>query len=298
MLKEANVLLRRKARRISPEAKNEVERHITRLERALSLKTKPRIKERKADLRGAISKHIPRSRWDVVREWSCSLATAILLALVIRQCAAEPYKIPSGSMLPTLNTGDKILVSRFSYGLRIPFTHTRFWTSKPQRWDVIVFSTRGIHDASQYPRNFVKRVVGLPGETLAIRDGRIYRYLRDEEGGEQVVPVDRPDKVPAIDYTNVGEGRQLLIEEHDYVRFLGIRLWKKGDARPRRRGYWKYGIEGHKFTVPPSHYFVLGDNTANSADSRAWGFVPFENIKGRVICKWSFLPPWGRGMVR
>jgi len=164
---------------------------------------------------------------------------------------------------------------------------------------VAVFSTRGITDASQYPRNFVKRVVGLPGETLEIQDGEIYKYVPDRSGGEKAELLNRPDRVPKIHYQNTPERQPVRLEEWDYVKILGIRLpLKKGAPHQSVRGNWPYGIKGQKFTVPKGHYFVLGDKTENSFDSRGWGFVPFENLKGKVICKWSFLPPWGQGVVR
>jgi signal peptidase I len=163
---------------------------------------------------------------------------------------------------------------------------------------VIVFSTRGIYDASQYTKNFVKRVVGLPGETLEIRDGEILKYVPDGEGGEKAVPVGKPEYVPDISYGDIPANQPLRLQEYDHVKVLGIRLWKKGEPRHEERGTWRWGVEGQKIPVPEGHYFVLGDNTGNSFDSRAWGFVPFENVKGKVICKWSFKPPWGQGWVR
>jgi signal peptidase I len=299
LLKNARILLRKKAKTIAPEGNEEIEGRIAQLESAISRGGKKQVEKCSLALQRSVARHVPKRKAEVAWEWAHSLATAVLLALVIRHFAVEPFKIPSGSMIPTLEVGDKILVNKFIYGLRIPFTGIRFLKiSKPKRWDVIVFSTQGIPDASQYPKNFVKRVVGLPGETLEIRDGNIYKYVPDGNGGENAVPVDRPDRVPNIDYNDIDREQRLQLPVNDYVKVLGIRLWPRGPARRSERGYWRYGITGQKFTVPEGRYFVLGDNTANSFDGRAWGFVPFENIKGKVICKWSFLPPWGRGMVR
>jgi len=299
LIKRAKTLLRAKAKQVTPEGKKEIEERIAELDRAVSRGAKKQVEKGGAALSRSVARHIPKRKLEVVGEWTYSLATAALIAMVIRHFAVEPFKIPSGSMIPTLKIGDKILVNKFRYGFRIPFTGIRFVNvSRPKRWDVIVFSTRGIHDASQYPKNFVKRVVGLPGEKLEIRDGKIYKYVADGNGGEKAAPVERPEYVPKIFYENIKQGQQLRLEEWDYVKFLGIRLWKKGFPRHSFRGTWPFGIEGKPFTVRKGHYFVLGDNTENSFDGRGWGFVPFENIKGKVICKWSFKPPWGQGLVR
>ncbi len=300
MIKEARILLRRKARKVTSEGRQEVEERIADLERACSKKAKKQIENGKVALRKAVARHIPRTKLDVVAEYAYSLATAVLIALVIRHFGVEPFKIPSGSMIPTLRIGDKILVNKFIYGLRIPFSKTRLISvSKPDRWDVIVFTTQGIPDASQYPKNFVKRVVGLPGETLEIRDGEIYKYVPDGNGGEEAELVPKPEWLWDIHYENIPPGQRIRLQEWDFVEILGIRLpWKKNGYRESVRGYWRYGRSGQKFTVPEGHYFVMGDNTTSSFDSRGWGFVPFGNIKGKVMCKWSFLPPWGRGVVR
>lgn len=270
------------------------------LERALSRGARKQASKASAALRKAVARHIPHSKLDVVLEYAYSLATAILIALVIRHLAVEPFKIPSGSMHPTLKIGDKILVNKFIFGLRIPFTGARFIpVSKPKRWDVIVFTTQGIPDASQYPKNFVKRVVGLPGETLEVRDGDIYKYIPDGNGGEKAELVPKPEWLSDVRYTNIDDRQRIRLQEWDYAKVLGIRLpWKKDGYRESVRGYWRYGKPKKKFTVRERTYFVLGDNTTSSFDSRGWGFVPFENIKGKVICKWSFLPPWGQGVVR
>jgi signal peptidase I len=300
LLKEAKILLKKKSSRVAAEGKGEVEERIAELERAISRGAKKQVEKAAAALRKAVARHIPRTKREVIGEWVYSLGAAVLIALVIRHFAVEPFKIPSGSMIPTLEIGDKILVNKFIYGLRIPFTGIRLVEiSKPQRWDVVVFSTRGIRDASQYPKNFVKRVVGLPGETIEIQDGEIYKYVPDGNGGEKAELVERPDGIPEIRYQNIEEGQKVRLEEWDYVKILGIRLpLKKGVPRQSTRGNWQYGIKGQKFTVREGCYFVLGDNTQSSFDSRGWGFVPFENVKGKVICKWSFLPPWGQGVVR
>lgn len=300
LMKETRVLLKRKARKMTPEGKQEVESSIAELERALSRKAPKQVQKAKEGVRKAVARHVPHTKLDVVLDYAYSLATAVLIALVIRHFVVEPFKIPSGSMIPTLKIGDKILVNKFIYGLRVPFMKTRLVDiCRPRRWDVIVFTTSGIPDASQYPKNFVKRVAGLPGETLEIREGEILKYVPDGKGGEKAVAVSKPEWLSDLHYANTQEGQRIRLQQWDYRKILGIRLpWTNGAAREGIRGYWRYGKESQKFTVPEGHYFVLGDNTLSSFDSRGWGFVPFGNIKGKVICKWSFLPPFGKGLVR
>jgi len=300
LIKEARALLKKKANRVTPEGKKEIEDAIEELERSISRAAKKQVEKNAATLRKSVARHVPRTKLEVAAEWAYSLATAVVIALVIRHFLVEPFKIPSGSMYPTLKIGDKILVNKFVYGLRIPFTGIRLVdVSRPRRWDVVVFTTQGIPDASQYPRNFVKRVVGLPGETLEVKDGEIHKFVPDGNDGEKNQLIPKPPWLSDVHYTNIDEGQRIRLQEWSHVKILGIRLWKKKDAgRESTRGNWRFGIRGRRFTVPEGHYFVLGDNTTSSFDSRGWGFVPFENIKGKVICKWSFLPPWGQGVVR
>jgi signal peptidase I len=212
------------------------------------------------------------------------------------------------------------MVSKFAYGPKIPFTSTRLWTVKPKRWDIIVFTTKGINTedgqpaASDPARNFVKRIVGLPGETIEIRDGWIYAngekaempaYLRDRLIAQKpVAQKEREERyggaAPPIEYNDApyepGLKTPPLCTQTLYrinINFLGIHLFPRGDPRgvPTAEE-WPYGQPGQAFTVPEGHYFVMGDNTLESLDSRAWGFVPFENIKGRVLCVWYPVYRW------
>jgi len=172
----------------------------------------------------------------VWRQWLESIITAFILALIIRSFIIEPFKIPSGSMEPTLKVGDKILVNKFIYGARIPFTNIFFpKIREPQTGDIMVFI---------YPVNpkkdFIKRVIAKGGDTVEIRNGNIYI-----NGKLCNYPVIRD-----IYYYNVGP----------------------------------YGKD--KIIVPEGHFYVLGDNSGNSKDSRFWGFVPEENRIGKAFLIW------------
>ena len=174
-------------------------------------------------------------------EYSEILIVAIVLALIIRAFLVQAYKIPSGSMLETLQIGDYLLVTRFNYDIKVPFTDISIInTGDPERGDIIVF--RYPVDTSQ---NYIKRVVGLPGDTIEIREKQLFR------NGKAVV--------------------------EPYSQFT--RPWSRIT-----------GIDNYnQIIVPENKLFVMGDNRDESADSRAWGFVPRENIHGKAwIIYWSW----------
>ncbi|MBU1124976.1 MAG: signal peptidase I [Candidatus Omnitrophica bacterium] len=171
----------------------------------------------------------------VIREWAESIFTAFILAMVIRAFIVQAFKIPTGSMRPTLMEGDLILVNKFIYGAKVPWSNWRLPAfAKLKRGDVIVFI---------YPedkkKDFIKRLVGLPGETLEIKNGNV--YINNE-------PITDP--------------------------LLGGRYYyNRGD----------FALQDQKIIIPENSYFVLGDNSASSKDSRYWGFVPYGNVLGKAM---------------
>ena len=318
VLREARVQLRRYQHRISDETRRAIEADVAKLEQARDKHDKPEARKIAQSLLKKIRTHTPKTFWHHTTETVESLAVAVVVALAIRHFLIEPFKIPSGSMEPTLHgtsqqprhMGDFIMVEKFAYGPKIPFTNRRIWTVNPKRWDIVVFSTKGINApdgrpaASDPARNFVKRVVGLPGDTLEIRDGWLY------VNGEKA---DMPDGLaerliaqkPAAITQSAATGRRLdasyldapyepapdrvhaYKKSHYLINLFGLHVFAQQDRDETVFiGPWPYGHEGQTFTVPEGHYFVMGDNTLESADGRAWGFVPFENIKGRVIFIW------------
>ena len=177
-----------------------------------------------------------------IREWTESIVIAVILALVIRAFVIQAFKIPSGSMIPTFQIGDRLFVSKFIYGARIPFTGIRLpAVRQPKRGDIIVFVS-----PEDPKKDFIKRLIAVGPETVEIRDRRIYI-----DGKE----VDEPASIRSIDYYNGGI----------------------------------YGQEGQVTRVPEGEYFVMGDNSANSRDSRYWGFVPKKNLIGKA--EFIFWPP-------
>ena len=205
-------------------------------------------------------------------ETSNSLISVLFIVLVIRSFIVEPFTIPSGSMLPTLQVHDFILVNKFSYGLRLPVTNTKIIPlGEPERGDVMVF---------KYPedtgQNFIKRVVGLPGDRIAVRDNVLYF------NGE------------AVPRELVGRERNSQVWRREYVETLGEQphlIWQEGRVNPysgdamipeRTQGEWQ---------VPEGSYFVMGDNRDNSNDSRFWGVVSEDLVVGEAFLIWMHWDP-------
>lgn len=212
----------------------------------------------------AVQKSIEIPQEPVLVEYSRSLFPVLLIVLVFRSFLFEPFKIPSGSMIPTLLVGDFIVVNKFSYGVRLPVLNKKiFSTGEPQRGDVVVF--RFPQDPSV---NFIKRAVGLPGDTITYRDKQLYvngEKVETENAG-RFKSSDIKCSTPARDAGLFNE--QLGDIEHEILLHGG---------RPGRNGQW---------VVPAGHYFMMGDNRDRSNDSRMWGFVPEENLLGRAIGIW------------
>jgi signal peptidase I len=205
-------------------------------------------------------------------ETTKALAVAILLALAIRSFVVEPFTIPSGSMIPTLLVGDFILVNKFVYGVRLPITGTLLVPAgEPSRGDVMVF--RYPDDPSQ---DFIKRVIGVPGDRIEIREGRLWRNGQPADRrlvGEYVyTDVERKRAVPTRRY------RESTPAGEEYTT-----IYRSDRGGLGGRGPW---------LVPEAHYFVMGDNRDNSRDSRFWRspFVRADQIKGRaMLIHWSWV---------
>ena len=203
-------------------------------------------------------------------EYARSFFPVLLVVLVLRSFLFEPFRIPSGSMIPTLLVGDFILVNKFSYGLRLPVTNTEILeTGRPERGDVAVF--RFPRDPS---KDYIKRVAGLPGDVVTYRDKRLTINGEPVElsGAEPYVYQDESDRT-----INAVLSQEMLGEAtHD--------LLVLPDARGGSEGEW---------TVPDGHYFMVGDNRDKSNDSRYWNFVPEANLVGRATRIWMH---WNGGI--
>jgi signal peptidase I len=219
-------------------------------------------------------------------DWTAGLFPVILIVFLLRSFLFEPFKIPSGSMIPTLLVGDLILVNKFHYGVRLPVINKKIIDNHPvQRGDVMVF---------RYPVDprvdYIKRVVGIPGDEIS--------YVNQQLSVNGQV----------VDRKSLGD-----FYDEDSLRYAPMFSEHLGEVDhkmltdPRRQTYYgpepktfpmhencRYTAEGVTCKVPAGHYFMMGDNRDNSQDSRFWGFVPDENIVGRAFFVWMNLGNVGR----
>ncbi len=221
----------------------------------------------------------------LVVEYARSFFPVIFIVLIVRSFLAEPFRIPSNSMMSTLLTGDFVLVSKFSYGIRLPVLDTKIIpVGEPQRGDVFVFRYPGYACEGRAQRsarpcgqpfepvpfeNYIKRVVGLPGDVIEYRN----KVLTVNGVRVEAQPLDR--------YVGVGSGQemtgalrlseQLGEKKHDILVMPNLRRGDVGE------GVW---------TVPEGMYFAMGDNRDNSQDSRYWGFVPEQALVGKAFLIW------------
>lgn len=218
-------------------------------------------------------------------DWTAGLFPVILAVFVLRSFLFEPFKIPSGSMIPTLRVGDLILVNKFHYGVRLPVLNTKVIDNhSPQRGDVLVF---------RYPPqpslDYIKRVVGVPGDEIS------YLNKQLSVNGQPVPRAAQPD---FFDRDSMSYSKQ-------FRETLGSKSYNtlNDDARPAFipgaaafpfHDNCRYTVEGVTCKVPAGHYFMLGDNRDNSLDSRFWGFVPEENIVGKAFFVWMNFGDLGR----
>ncbi|HVL57858.1 MAG TPA: signal peptidase I [Burkholderiaceae bacterium] len=210
-------------------------------------------------------------------EYTAGLFPVIAIVFLLRSFLFEPFKIPSGSMMPTLLVGDLILVNKYTYGVRLPIIHTKVLdVGLPQRGDVMVF---------RFPRDpsvdYIKRVIALPGDRVTYENNRLWindRPVPIREAGE-FFDSERLTYSRAYLET-LGETEYKLLTDLEKPSFIPT-----VDGFPHRDSC-QYGRTRLSCLVPPGHYFVMGDNRDNSLDSRFWGFVPEENIVGKAFFIW------------
>jgi signal peptidase I len=218
-------------------------------------------------------------------EYTASFFPVILLVFVLRSFLFEPFRIPSGSMIPTLEIGDLILVNKYEYGIRLPVVNRKVVElGQPKRGDVMVF---------RYPLNpsqdYIKRVVGLPGDRVEYVNKRLTI-------NGQPVPMQKLDPYYDADrmqyYTQFLE--KLGTVDHRVIVSDQVPPGLGGGFPNTHPGACQYSGSGVVCQVPPGHYFMMGDNRDNSEDSRFWGFVPDENIVGRAFFIWMNFGNIGR----
>ena len=210
-------------------------------------------------------------------DWTAGLFPVIVVVFILRSFLFEPFKIPSGSMIPTLHIGDLILVNKFHYGVRLPVVNTKLTEgSAVQRGDVMVF---------RYPPkpsvDYIKRVVGVPGDEVS------YLNKRLTVNGQPIATKALPDffDESTMRYfkhysENVGAKPHQILQDDERPAVI-----PGADPFPGR-DQCHYTVEGVTCKVPAGHYFMMGDNRDNSLDSRYWGFVPDANIVGKAFFVW------------
>ena len=278
---EARLILKRKQKQLSPELKERLETALEAVLHDLKAKDWARLEASREKLCNLIESDLAAFRPNQYWESFKALLLAVLIALFIRWLFIEPFRIPSGSMIPSLLIGDQLLVNKLVFGPNIPFTTRKLWLPRaPRRGEVVVF---------RYPKepqtDYIKRVVGLPGDKVEMRDGILFvndRKIERVQAGTYDGPVGE---------SGCSNGPFTLLDEQlgqcNHKIILCQDEWE-----PRNFG---------PIIVEPEHFFAMGDNRDKSSDSRSWGQVPFSHLKGKALFihlpldpDRHYLPRWER----
>jgi signal peptidase I len=211
-------------------------------------------------------------------DWTAGLFPVIIIVFVMRSFLFEPFKIPTGSMIPTLLVGDLILVNKFHYGIRLPVINKKIISNhEPKRGDVVVF---------RYPvdprMDYIKRLVGVPGDEVSYLNKQL--LINGQPAATEAMPDvydEESRSYPAQFSEQLGDVKHRMQRQPQMSPF--------NVSAPRNfpfRDHCRYSAEGFVCKVPEGHYFMMGDNRDNSEDSRYWGFVPDENIVGKAFFVW------------
>jgi signal peptidase I len=236
-------LLRKNGRKVPEEIREHAQQTIAEVRESIRRGDVEQVQRGLEQLRPVQKKYFPGAHKSVWRGIAEFLGLALIVSLFLRTFVVAAFTIPSSSMGPTLAPGDVILVWRSAYGVTLPFTNRQLLKVRsPRRWEVTVFTTKGLPVAKKdRGKAFIKRVVGLPGEEIQIKDGEIYV-------NGTLAP--KPAALTTVEYV--------------------------------RKGLPAFNNAG-RIRIPAGMYLVLGDNTNDSEDSRFWGFLPEENIRGRAF---------------
>jgi signal peptidase I len=300
-LKDVEKLLGKHKSKVSEKDREKLGAAMDDVRQALAGKSdKKRLSTALKDLDSKAEQILGFAKKSTLREYAESIGIAILIAVVLRAFVVEAFKIPTGSMIPTLEVGDHIFVNKFIYGLRVPLTNAWFvqW-GKPQRGDVIVF---------RYPRDlskdYIKRVVAVAGDRVRVAHREVFvngekldRKASDAfsyvEEGDDDLHADSPNEVVrrAMAFSEKSLGSdQLYTVIYDHHPEFSRAPFPKGDTLPGLEcTYDTPGARG-ECRVQDDFVFVMGDNRDNSSDSRVWGAVPIDYVKGKAMFIW-----WSRG---
>jgi len=349
LVREARRAIGRQGERVPDGIKREIVRLSDELDRAIEADDGSTVRARLVVLDEMVDEHLAFARKSTAREYVESIGIAVMIALFLRAFVVEAFKIPSGSMIPTMEIGDHIFVNKFLYGLRIPFTMTRFFEwRQPKRGEVIVFI---------YPcepdKDFIKRIVAVEGDTVEVRcdilyvngkalpvrptnDEQCHYWDKDDSDGGEWHPQrcsSYVETIEGVDHTTYNFPSRLALDldrrdalkgryttlmgRHDFpgdrppectdagdgddsrAPERGDRLrWQVEESSPENTHYNGPCAPQRRYVVPKGHVFVMGDNRDNSSDSRAWGPVPLENIRGKALFIWWSAKPDEQGGVQ
>ena len=348
LVREARRALRRHGHRVPDGVQKNIREEAEALDVAIKTSDGSAMRQRLVTLDELVDEHLAFARKSTAREYAESIGVAVLIALFLRAFVVEAFKIPSGSMIPTMEIGDHIFVNKFIYGLRIPWTRTRFFEwRQPRRGEVIVFI-----NPCEPDKDFIKRIVALEGDSVEVRCDILYvngaavpsratvgeeclYWDRKEDGGpwvrencsryvelldgitfETIHPLDRPERDE--ERRGAGDGAYGRVSgDGDFPEVPNLRmpicpasndprtqeqkvaaLGRVQESVPESRNYSGPCKPQKRYVVPKGHVFVMGDNRENSSDSRRWGPVPLENIKGKALFIWWSSKPDDQGGIQ
>jgi len=292
--RDVSKVLKRRGKRLTPKSRARLDSLLTDLQRAISNKaTDEDLDPACAALKAEVDRNSHALRKATIMEYVQSLGLAVGVALLIRAFIIEAFKIPTGSMIPTLMVNDHIFVNKFVYGLRIPFTHTDVVDfGEPRRGDVMVFDFPG--EGEDKGADFIKRIVAVGGDRVQLKDNRLVvngEVVPTREAGRDISCGDSTlafckcvrqiERVGEVEYVT-----QHLVEEPDHANAGCVNSpdWPSGN--PLQFGNRGTNPAYPDVVVPEAHILAMGDNRDNSSDGRYWGFVPVENIKGKALFIW------------
>ena len=269
-------IIKKNSDKLEPDIREKVVLQLSELEKKLQTENIEALEDVKNQLDEIENKTLTRFVKSKLRQNIESLLIAVVLALFIREFIIQPFKIPSGSMIPNLLVGDHLLVTKFIYGTKIPFTNIQILPGirDIKYGDVIVFKyPNGENEPNKEGLYYIKRVVGLPGDKLDVKGRNL--YINDKE-----IPLEY-----IRSYDSKSLNYDMYVDEYteDLPDYKHLVIYQNGKGYTDQGEYLPYD------KIPEGHYFVMGDNRDNSRDSRFWGLVPKENIAGKaLLTHWSW----------